>query len=148
MTWLLMASTPCSGLFSRSIIQHSWKVKHEDIVNEREKVLHSERGKLFTWPFCVPSPKVLWTISRGEILLLSVTELHIMGTVILHPHPSQQKKPSIIRLAIFCSYKKQACSCYLLPFGMHIRVMYLVEFPQAFVTWVLTRSAGIHHLKK
>lgn len=138
MTWLLMASIPCSGLSSRPIIQHSWKVKHEDIAHQRDKVLLSERGKLFTSSFCVPSPKGLWTISRGEILQLWVTELHIMGTVILHPHLSWQKKPSTTRLAVSCSYKKQAFSCNLLPFGTHLRAMYSVEFPQAFVTWVLT----------
>lgn len=69
MTSLLMASTPCSGLSSRPIIQHSCKVKHKGIANQRDKVLLSERGKGFTSSFCVPSPKGLWTISRGEILL-------------------------------------------------------------------------------
>ena len=43
-----MASTPCSGLRSRSVIQHSWEWEQEAIATQRGKVLLSERGKWFT----------------------------------------------------------------------------------------------------
>lgn len=74
MTWLLMASTPCSGLGSRPVIQHSWKVKH--CKSERQGLAFRKRQIIYFTILCSKSKSTLNYKQRWDPAIISNRASH------------------------------------------------------------------------